>query len=158
MQLIASLSLNLHVRIHQSLNCSNIFSASPLKGVKVSNFIVTLSFTTLQFTTLDYTQQHFGDLKLCLKKLKSLDDSLLFCQTKGVVVKVYLPLSQCTAFWHHISMYHASLSEATKLAIQHRYGHTNLLKCVVSTVAFGLVSVCTTSLPQCEFHCTLPIL
>lgn len=92
-------------------------------------------------------QQDSGGLKLCLEKSKSRDDipkTLIFCQTKDMAVKVYSELLQHTAFKDSISMYHASLSEATKLAIQHRYGHTDLLKCVVATVAFGLVSVCTT--------------
>ena len=88
-----------------------------------------------------YHQQDFAGLKGCLKTSRDVPKTLIFCQTKDVVVKVYLALSQSTAVQGSISMYHGSLSEATKAVIQHQFQQSHTLMCVVATIAFGLVSI-----------------
>ena len=68
--------------------------------------------------------------------------TLIFCKTKMQCVKVYGMLCSMSAHKGIVSMYHATLSEETKV---HLYRHfsaiQSALRCLVCTVAFGIVSL-----------------
>ena len=130
--------------IHKSLDDANIFlSTSPLKGISIRIMIFGLFIECLLCVYFN-TQQDFGCLKLRFvsNSHDAIPKTLNICQTKDTVVRVYLALSQYIASKDSISMDHASLSVVTRSLIQHRYQHTDVLRCVVATVALvWLISV-----------------
>ena len=81
----------------------------------------------------------------CLKGAKESKDipkTLVFCRTKEAAVNMYRLLLQSSSRRDYVSMFHASLTKATKQAIQHNFqSPTSALRCLVATVAFGMVSV-----------------
>ncbi len=63
---------------------------------------------------------------------------LVYTLTKNVTCKVYDVLSKAIQNKHCVSMYHASLTPATKSHI-HMAFQSGTLRCLVSTIAFGMV-------------------
>lgn len=62
---------------------------------------------------------------------------LVYTLTKNVTCKVYDVLSKAIQNKHCVSMYHASLTPATKSHI-HMAFQSGTLRCLVSTIAFGM--------------------
>ena len=84
-----------------------------------------------------------AELSPSLLKTCDVPKTLVFCQTKDVVVKVYLALSR---------------SIASKAVIQHQLQQSHTLICVVATIAFGLVSIVSilTTMASCMSY-TSPV-
>ena len=73
-------------------------------------------------------------------KPESSPKTLIFCQTKEAVVKVYRLLLHSAKSRESVSMFHASLTKTTKQAIQQEFqSPSSALRCLVATVAFGMV-------------------
>ena len=69
-------------------------------------------------------------------KPESTPKTLIFCQTKEAVVKVYRLLLHSAKSRESVSMFHASLTKTTKQEFQ---SSSSALRCLVATVAFGMV-------------------
>ena len=76
--------------------------------------------------------------ELQAKESASIPKSIVFVQTKNVAYKVFASLRNSANDREYISMYHASLTQHTKEYI--RTGRSSKLRCLVATVAFGMVS------------------
>ena len=63
----------------------------------------------------------------------------MFTQTKNIAYKVYGYLIQAAKDRQYVSMYHASLTEHTKNYLQSAFKGDNKLRCLVATIAFGMV-------------------
>ena len=71
----------------------------------------------------------------------SVPKTLIFTQTKNIACKIYAWLSEHAATKTRVSMYHASLTHSTKAQIQQHFSSSEGdLRCLVSTVAFGMVN------------------
>ena len=79
------------------------------------------------------------DLKMCSNP-QNFPKTLIFCKTKSQCVRVFNVITKICGSRRMISMYHASLSEETKQSL--RVQITNILdmRCLVCTIAFGMVS------------------
>ena len=76
------------------------------------------------------------------KMLKSLLKQLFICNTKHVVVKLYNFQSKAARVQGMVSMYHATLTEETKRFLHQQFFlPSSDLRCLVATVAFGMVSI-----------------
>ena len=65
---------------------------------------------------------------------------LVYAQTKNAACKVYEMLSKSVQNKRSVSMYHASLTPATKKQLHADFRHdSGDLQCLVTTVAFGMV-------------------
>ena len=65
---------------------------------------------------------------------------IVFTQTKNAAVKVYDTLSKASYKRHYVDMYHASLTPQTKSFAQQQFQTSESeLRCLVATVAFGMV-------------------
>ena len=67
---------------------------------------------------------------------------IIFCQSKDAAVKIYRFLSGSAYRKESVSMFHASLTQNTKRVIQEKFqSSTCILRCLVATVAFGMVCI-----------------
>ena len=72
--------------------------------------------------------------------------TILFTQTKDVACKIAHTL-QLSAAKNYVGVYHASLTQHTKRAIQDAFSSAgSSLRCLVATVAFGMVCRIVTNL------------
>ena len=72
--------------------------------------------------------------------------TVVFCQTKDKASRMHELLRSCAYQKSVVSMYHASLTQQTKSFIQQTFLSINSqLRCLVATVAFGMVSFTTKS-------------
>ena len=82
--------------------------------------------------------------------------TLIFCQTKEAVVKVYRLLLQSAKSRESVSMFHASLTKGTKQAIHHEFqSPSSALRCLVATVAFGMVGAPFPPQHYCRIQSTM---
>ena len=82
-----------------------------------------------------------------MAKLKECNNALQFpktvilCQRKEAVSNIYKHLKKVAQVPHMVTMFHASLREETKKAVYTEFSSTTTtLRCLVATIAFGLVS------------------
>ena len=106
------------------------------------------------YNTLTLFQCDFMELVSLLKATRdpgSLPKSLVFCHTKEVAVKIYKHLIQFSRSKEYVSLFHASLTQATKVHIvaQFRLAHSSL-RILVATIAFGMV--CAGMIVYFHFH------
>lgn len=125
-----------------SLNRPNIFySVSPIKSYFVSS-------STVAFVT--HSSSHHSpcgiqiDLAGVASMLKTqpaslIPKTLIFTRTKNVACKLYKWLSQSAAEKQYVSMYHASLTTTTKTYLQEKFRKQSNLRCLIATIAFGMV-------------------
>ena len=66
---------------------------------------------------------------------------LVYTQTKNAACKVYEMLSKSVQNKEYVNMYHASLTPATRTYIHNTFKQNGSLRCLVSTVAFRMVSI-----------------
>ena len=64
--------------------------------------------------------------------------TIIYTLTKNSACKVYEMLRKSVHNSHCVSMYHASLTPATKAHVHSEF-QKGTLRCLVSTVAFGMV-------------------
>lgn len=64
---------------------------------------------------------------------------LIYTLTKNAACKVYDMLSKSVHSSQCVSMYHASLTPATKTHMHSEFQKNGTLRCLVSTIAFGMV-------------------
>ena len=79
-----------------------------------------------------------------LSKLKSCEPkqipkTIIFCQTKNNVCKVYKCLKSAAKNKLSVGMYHASMTKNTKALVQNEFAQDSSLKVLTATVAFGMV-------------------
>ena len=65
---------------------------------------------------------------------------LIYTLTKNAACKVYELLSKSVHNKQCVGMYHASLSPATKAYMHTEFQKNGTLRCLISTIAFGMVS------------------
>lgn len=65
--------------------------------------------------------------------------TIVFCRTKNDSSKVYRFLHKSAHNKHAVSMYHSSLTQATKIQVQDNFKSGSQLRCLSATIAFGMV-------------------
>ena len=66
--------------------------------------------------------------------------TLVFAQTKDQAWKIFHMLRGASTKKEYVGMYHASISQNTKTALQYLFKNDHsTLRCLVATVAFGMV-------------------
>ena len=87
-------------------------------------------------------QRDLGGVCKVLKSVQhtTIPKMIIYVQTKDMVWKVYQYLQREALKRCYVGMYHASLTSTTKSAIYQSFvGTTYTLRCLVATVAFGMV-------------------
>lgn len=65
---------------------------------------------------------------------------IVYVQTKNAAWRVYSCLQKESAKRSYVAVYHASLTQTTKLAVYEDFRSSgSSLRCLVATVAFGMV-------------------
>lgn len=137
-----SLCLKEPAMVSQTLDRPNIYlSASKSKGLNVSIHDVLGAFS---YQPCFYSQSDLSGIVSLFKGAKEPQDvpkMIIFCQTKEAAVKIYrLLLIQSSCNKEYVCMFHASLTRTTKVVIQQRFqSSSSTLRCLVATVAFGMV-------------------
>lgn len=73
-------------------------------------------------------------------ELLKIPKTIIYCQTKDNACKVFSFLKKASKAKHAVGVYHASLSELHKTFVQTTFqSSTSELRCLVATVAFGMV-------------------
>jgi superfamily II DNA helicase RecQ len=67
-------------------------------------------------------------------------NTIIFCRTKNDCSKVYSFVSKSICR-HTVSMYHGSLSEATKSQVLADFTSDTELRCLSATITFGMVNI-----------------
>ncbi len=145
-EICSSLELRNPVRVQLPLDRPNIFLWAAKKnglGVSVCTSIPTEQQPILNMCFL--LQHDLGRIACSLQSCTAPDQfpkTIVFCKTKLDCVKVYNFLSKGTQVKAIVSMYHATLMEETKHFIHDQFAdQASDLRCLVSTVAFGMVRV-----------------
>ena len=73
----------------------------------------------------------------------SIPKMLVFVQTKNIACKLYGILSLNASKKTFVGMYHASLTSSTRERVRTDFLGCTDLCCLVATVAFGMVSICS---------------
>ena len=98
-------------------------------------------------------QRDLGGVASRLQSCRSPEEfpkTVVFCKTKPICVKVHDLLSQTASVKSMVSMYHATLSDQTKRFLHQQFAsHASDLRCLVCTVAFGMVSYNVCLLSYC---------
>lgn len=139
-----SLHLVNPVVVSCSLNRPNIFfSASNTKSYKVSIGLVGSMFLYAYFdaAVLLLFQVDLAGIACWLSALpsESIPKTLIFVRTKNDGCKLYGWLAECASHKRLVGLYHASLTQATKYYLQSNFKKQSDLRCLVATVAFGMV-------------------
>lgn len=71
---------------------------------------------------------------------EAIPKTLIFAQKKAVACKLFFFLSNSAAKREFVGMYHASLTHETKFHYQREFTKQGSVRCLVATVAFGMVS------------------
>ena len=79
-----------------------------------------------------------------LSKLESCEPeqipkTIIFCQTKNNVCKVYKCLQSTAKNKQSVGMYHASMTRNSKTVVQNEFEQNSSLRVLTATVAFGMV-------------------
>ena len=76
----------------------------------------------------------------------SFSKTLVFCKQKRTVCDVYFHLKHAVKSTKFVTMYHASLSSETRYHVSSVFSSVeSQLRCLVSTIAFGMVRLGKTS-------------
>lgn len=70
--------------------------------------------------------------------LSHIPKTIVFCKTKNICSKVYCCLSKTARDKSSVSMYHASLTQATKAQVHENFKSGSQLRCLAATIAFGM--------------------
>ena len=112
-----SLSLQKPVVVSQSLDRHNIFlSCTKSRGLNVS--VCNENGNFIGFLTYPYLMTGIISCLKGAKESKDIPITLVFCRTKEAAVNMYRLLLQSSSRRDYFSMFHASLTKATKQAIQ----------------------------------------
>ena len=66
--------------------------------------------------------------------------TIIFTQTKDMACKLVYMLQRAATKTSYVDVYHASLTQRTKCAIQDAFSSARSgLRCLVATIAFGMV-------------------
>ena len=136
-----SLHLVNPVVVSCSLNRPNIYlSASIMKGYTVS-VCTCVHKCFLGHAMVLLVQADLAGIAHWLKTFpsKSVPKTLVFVQTINTGCKLYSWLSQCASSRGLVGFYHASLTQATKAHFHDMFKKQSDLRCLVATVAFGMV-------------------
>ena len=141
-EIASSLHLVDPVVVAHSLDRPNIFfSVGEIKSVNVSIHV----HTPLPGSTYHYTitiQKDLAGLTSLLSSTTSeIPKTLIFTQTKKSACKLFCLLTNSSSKRGAVGMYHASLTSETKLYCQRDFAKDGSIRCLVATVAFGMVSV-----------------
>ena len=94
---------------------------------------------SIENALLHYSSRKMSGLIASLKtgKPENTPKTLIFCQTKEAVAKVYRLLLESAKSRESVSMFHGSPTKASKQAIQQEFqSPLSALRCLVATVAF----------------------
>lgn len=140
-----SLDMRSPVTISQDLDRPNIFlSASQAKGISVIVSGAVLKLTVnVSWCSLLFQKDFGGVIDLLKLPVESIPKILIFAQTKDIAWKIYHTLSATAIDKHYVGFYHASLTNETKQFYQQQYSSPSNLRCLVATVAFGMVCFLT---------------
>lgn len=129
------------MQVSHNLDRANIYlSASKSNGLNVSLHIVSLHFCMGYICLFQWDLAGLVSILRTYKHPKEVPKTLIFCQTKDAVCKVYKLLSKADCTGKLVSMFHASLTQATKSHMQHSFQSSSSgLRCLAATVAFGMV-------------------
>lgn len=91
-----------------------------------------------------YNVSVWKDLSAVVQRLSSVDieqipKTIIFVQTKNMTCKLYSFLRKSTVNKKSVNMYHASLTAATKTELYNSFCGNGPIRCLVSTIAFGMV-------------------
>ena len=76
------------------------------------------------------------------KDVNDVPKMIIYTHTKDVICKVFSHLRKSAPKKHWICMCHASLTEKTKMFMQHQFqNNESQLRCLVATIGFGMVCV-----------------
>ena len=149
----ATLELHVHdcVMVSLPLDRPNIYiSTKKKKSLSVSWLLLVYidSVLLINFIIL-YIQCDLGGIASQMRSCSSPEDfpkTLVFCKTKSQCVKLFNIFTAMSTHKGLISMYHATLSEETKAFLYRQFTarHSDL-RCLVCTIAFGMVSNGTNS-------------
>ena len=71
----------------------------------------------------------------------SIPKTIIFFNTKALVLRAYVYLRNQAYYKHYVGAYHSSLTDETKRFISHSFSSTTAeMRCLCSTIAFGMVS------------------
>ena len=63
----------------------------------------------------------------------------MYVPTKNTACKVYHFLRAASTNKQSVGMYHADLTQATKSSVYEEFTQSSVVRCLVATIAFGLV-------------------
>ena len=144
-ELVKSLHLQKTVYVKQPLDRPNTFYAvykktsMVVRVAKVDNFIIIYIVILMQ---LD-----FGGIASCLSTRddpSTIPKTIIFSGTKELTVKAYHYLKSAASFPHYVGAYHADLTQHSKhFVLQQFMSSSSEMRCLCSTIAFGMVIFCT---------------
>ena len=82
-----------------------------------------------------------GITSLLSSNVAGMPKTLIFTQTKNTACKVFCLLSNSASKKECVGMYHASLTHETKAYCQREFSENGSVRCLVATVAFGMVCI-----------------
>ena len=72
---------------------------------------------------------------------RDIPKTVIFCRRKDMVAVLYKHLRSCSKIPDSVSMFHASLTDETKKSIYSTFtSSSSTLRCLISSIAFGMVS------------------
>lgn len=130
--------------VKQNLDRTNIYLSVGTKfSVRVS-CISRARVYSAKISLQSISQRDFMGLRDGLKTCSDphrFPKTVVFCRSKETVSKLFRYLKHAAVSSDCVAMYHANLSEGTKSDIYTKFSSpTSTLCCLVSTIAFGMVS------------------
>ena len=85
-----------------------------------------------------HLKRDLADLVYMMNEKEDAPKTIVFCRTRNDCAKVYSFLCK-SAPRNTVSMYHSSLTQATKRQVQADFKSGTELRCLSATIAFGMV-------------------
>ena len=140
--IVESLHLDHPVTVSRSLNRPNIyFSISQLKSLKVSKYVyVSKPLHSIVNNIIWHSERPRWYSQLSVSDPLDFPKTIIFVQTKTIACKVFSLLKAASvSVPDRVDMYHASNTEGTKVQVHRDFSGQTQLRCLVSTIAFGMV-------------------
>lgn len=84
-------------------------------------------------------KRDFAGITNILDLGQEMPKTIIYCRTKNDCSKVYLHLRKYARVKCLVTMYHSSLTPATKRDVQDKFKNGDELRCLSATIAFGMV-------------------
>ena len=138
-ELVQQLQLKNPVFVKSSLNRANIFLCIRTK----SKLEVSVLYTHSYLRSESIVQDDLSGIatKLTSSDPNSIPKTIIFFNTKALVLRAYTYLRNQAYQKHYVGAYHSSLTDETKQFISHSFSSSTAeMRCLCSTIAFGMVS------------------